>query len=274
MTQRVFRVYTGRYGGELTVGTVDPDFVQYWQGEDESDLIEHCVGAQWGEDDDLDPDSPPMIDGENIPWHECDDIEHLNGPYSDNQYFVTEVKLHEDAEIRYGELCWKEGVDHDFNIHKFEEVGDESEGHDYNHFLYGREGGYASDDEPDWDDEASEDVVPVLIFHSAEKGGFGELYVTTEGEDFDHDKFCIGVCETDLGTIIETYYYDEQELEVDWGYADTNGKGYYARVAWLNKKWHDNRMDYGFDGEYIKDALQEHRDYLEWQAEQAQKEAV
>ena len=40
MPKRKFLVDTGRYGGELSIGKVDKEFVEYWRGKDEADLID------------------------------------------------------------------------------------------------------------------------------------------------------------------------------------------------------------------------------------------
>ena len=39
------------YGGEMTIGTVTPEFVTYWQGRDENELIEHLQALEdWDSD--------------------------------------------------------------------------------------------------------------------------------------------------------------------------------------------------------------------------------
>ena len=50
MSKRYFRINTGRYGGELAIGSVSKEFVDYWKpkvAEDgDSDLIEHLQGIE------------------------------------------------------------------------------------------------------------------------------------------------------------------------------------------------------------------------------------
>ena len=41
MAKRRFRIEAGRYGGEVALGKVDKEFVDYFIDKDESDLIEH-----------------------------------------------------------------------------------------------------------------------------------------------------------------------------------------------------------------------------------------
>lgn len=277
MTQRVFKISTGRYGGELAVGRVSADFVDYWrervEEDGDSDLIQHVLGLEYDDEDMMDSDSPAIMDDADFcGWFETDDKEHLNGPYADNSYYVHEVELHPDAEFQYGAVCWKEGVDHDYSVAKYEEIGEESDALDYENYLYGREA-YSTDPDSEHLEEEVE-LEPVLFFHSSEKGGFGEVFVVTDGADFDPDLFAIGVCETDMGTIIETYWYDGVQLEVDWDYADTTGKGYYASVGYMNPKWHDTLDKYAADSDNIKELLEDLADSVAWVKEQREKEAV
>ena len=41
MAKRKFRIEAGRYGGELTIGEINADFVDYWlEQDDEGELIQ------------------------------------------------------------------------------------------------------------------------------------------------------------------------------------------------------------------------------------------
>jgi len=204
---RRFRVSTGRYGGELTIGQITQAQFDDFKDADEGDIIDHFADF-----DDC---------GSEFPWHELDDIEHLNGPYADNQYYIQE-----------------EDVDGN-------EIGDHLGPFEYNH-LYGREA-YTSDNHP------GKDTVPVLVFHSAEKGGFGEVLIMSE-DDFDPEKFYVGIVETDCAHLIESYFYDKIEIDADFDYADTTGKGYYAMVGEFVTDWHDERSSID---------IQEHFSYME-----------
>ncbi len=241
MSKRYYKIDTGRYGGELAVGTVSKEFVDYWlpivAEEGQGDLIEHLQGIEWDDDDMMDANSPSLED--YYCWNENDDLEHVNGPYEDNQFSVVEIKLHEDAEYADGMLQWKDGVDHDYSTSMYEEIGDE-ESHDYQAGIYSREC-YSTDS---FESKDEEDYQPTLFFHSSEKGGFGEVYVETDGEDFDPELLQTGQLESDMGTLIESYWYDRKPLQIDFDYADTMGKGYYASVGYVNTKWHDSSEDY------------------------------
>lgn len=231
MSKRYFLINPGRYGGEVVVGQTTSEFVEYWQERDESDLISHVFGVDWQDDDDIDSDSPDMTADGNISWHEMDDIEHLNGPYEDNQYAVTEITLVPGVEYVHGELVWKDGVDHDYATAMFTEADD----YDQHNYIgvFSREA-YSNDLEEDDDT-----FIPIFMMHSAEKGSFGDIVVETDENGFDPEKFTVGTVETDLATIVEHYFYDGRELEVNWDSSDTTGKGTYVSVGWMNTAWHD-----------------------------------
>ena len=257
MSKRYFKIDTGRYGGELVVGSINSKFVDYWaekvEEDGDSDLIDTLQGFEWDDDDMGDNDSPVPKE-EFYAWHECDDLEHVNGPFEDNDFHVVEIKLHQDAEYVDGIIQWKEGADHDYRVQMFEEIGDE-ERQSYQSCIYSRECYTTKSFLEEEDNE--EEYTPVLNFFSSEKGGFGDVYVETEGEDFDPKLLQTGQVETDMATIIESYWYDRKPLQINYDYADTTGKGYYAGVGYVKKQWHDTQDTYiNYDFEET-DALKE-----------------
>ena len=164
--KRYFRINTGRYGGELAIGSVSKEFVDYWKdkvAEDgDGDLIEHLQGIEWDDEDMKDPESPSP--GEDFYcWNETDDLEHANGPFADNDFEVTEIKLHEDAIYEDGLIQWKEDVDHDYSTMMFDEL-DEGSYFPYEACIYSREC-YSGD----VDAEKESDYQPTLFFFSSEK---------------------------------------------------------------------------------------------------------
>ena len=219
MAKRIFRIEAGRYGGETVIGEVDDSFVEAMIDEDQEKLIEHCTSA-----DEEDFEGPIPCEGYYM-W-ECDEIEHLNSAYADSGFVVTEV-TNEDSKFDYSETETD-----------FEPVA----------CLYSREA-YSQNSEPDWDDidKEKDDYVPVLNFHSSEKGNFGCWFIETEGEPFDKYKFTYGIVETNMGEFIDRVYYDGKELECEYDYSDSIGKAYYAEVGWLNKRWHDSYDKYDED---------------------------
>ena len=219
MAKRIFRIEAGRYGGETVIGEVDDSFVEAMIDEDQEKLIEHCTSA-----DEEDFEGPIPCEGYYMT--QCDEIEHLNSAYADSGFVVTEV-TNEDSKFDYSETETD-----------FEPVA----------CLYSREA-YSQNSEPDWDDidKEKDDYVPVLNFHSSEKGNFGCWFIETEGEPFDKYKFTYGIVETNMGEFIDRVYYDGKELECEYDYSDSIGKAYYAEVGWLNKRWHDSYDKYDED---------------------------
>jgi len=219
MAKRIFRIEAGRYGGETVIGEVDDSFVEAMIDADQEELIEHCTSA-----DEEDFEGPIPCEGYYM-W-ECDEIEHLNSAYADSGFIVTEV-TNEDNKFDYSETETD-----------FEPVS----------CLYSREA-YTQNSEPDWDDidKEKDDYIPVLNFHSSEKGNFGCWFVETEGEPFDKYKFTYGIVETNMGEFIDRVYYDGKELDCEYDYADSIGKAYYAEVGWFNRRWHDSYDKYDED---------------------------
>ena len=236
MSKRYFKIETGRYGGEVVCGEVTPEFYEYWIDRDSDDLI----NAMWSDGED-EPDSPkPGRDDEDYwtAWHDLDDFLHLSAPYADNQYYVTEIKPKEGVtyDEEWGsfeaspEWCDENG----YNF--WDEVTEpaDAEGRDYialaSQELYGNRDKFGSDN-----------CVPVLFFHSAEKGAFGEVIVVTDGEDFNPAKFRIDMVETDVGEFIQSYWYDKKLLPVNYDWSDSMGKGTYCYLSVLDvedhKKW-------------------------------------
>jgi hypothetical protein len=249
MSKRIFRIEAGRYGGEVVIGKVDKEFVDYFlneydTSERESAIIEHVTSYDW---DDGQPDEDAPIPKEDYYMWECDDIEHINSAYADSGFFVTEV-TNEESKHDYSET--------ETSLEAVQP-------------LYGREA-YSMGDLPDDEDIKDDDnYVPTLVFHSGEKGSFGCWFVETDGEPFDRYKFTYGIVETDLGEFIDSVWYDKKELETDYDYCDGMGKGYYAGVGYMNTKWHDKGEKYIEGCEYLEQYWEE----FDGEVEEAKKEA-
>lgn len=213
-----YRIEAGNYGGELTIGEVPAEFVEYWKHEEQEDLIDQVVSFDDYSDDDPedaleDPDAPPMLESY---WHDIDDLEHQNGCYSDGSWTVTPVPADGSDDWAYEDSFEVEPT-----------------------HMYSREC-YSSDE---IDEEYADQTVPVLAFHSSEKGSFACWFLDTD-EEFDAEKLRFGSCESDLADLVETVYYGKEELEANYDYNDTTGKAYYARVGYVNRKWHDQLSYY------------------------------
>ena len=251
MAKHRYRIEGGRYGGELVLGEVNPAFASYYADKRE-DLVDAVLESEdWEQQDDdsdtlLDPNEPPhpALPGEDFYMWENDGFEHINSPYSDGGFTVYEVPVD-------GSEDW----DHEKEVYEGEGI-----------FVYGREGGYFGNEEPDVineDDDEGNHYVPVLAFHSSEKGSFGAWFVDTD-EPFDEFKLGYGVVETNIAEFIDAVYYDKVELDCNYDYNDTSGKSYDAEVGWLNTKWHDSQENIA---ENMEEYWQEFDDNVEWERE-------
>ena len=88
MSKQIY-IRGSNYGGEMTIGEVTKEFVEYWQPivkeEGDGRLVEHLMSLDvWDEDpedqDGFDKDSPPVYEDMETwnNWYECDDFHHEN----------------------------------------------------------------------------------------------------------------------------------------------------------------------------------------------------
>ena len=90
-------------------------------------------------------------------------------------------------------------------------------------------------------------VVPVLMYYATEKGSMGCWFVETEGEDFDPKKVAYSTVCTNIQEVLDTVWYDKEELWEQDEWKSTNGKGLYASVGWMNLNWHDTKESRDID---------------------------
>ena len=252
MAKYRYRIEGGRYGGEAVLGTVNPAFASYYADKQDEvvDAVLEAEDIDMSEEEQsdvlLDPEGIPYpaIPGEDFYMWENDDLEHINSAYADGGFTVYEVPT--DGSDDY---------DYDKEVYDGEAI-----------LVYGREGGYFSDEEPELVNEKDEDgnkYVPVLMFHSSEKGSFGAYFVDTD-EPFDEFKLGYGIVETNLAEFIDAVYYDKEEIDCDYDYNDTTGKSYDAQVGWLNIKWHDSMENIEKN---MEEYWEEYKDNVEWEKE-------
>jgi len=253
VAKRYFELTFGRYGGEFMMGTVTREFVEYWahrvEEEGDSDLIQHITA--W-DDEDKDPDSPPALeDGSTPEPHDIDDFVHLDSAYSDGQYYIREIKLKdgfsmdEDGCIRdpEGEYTYQDGWDEvkDMEYSEFKSYNQLS-----SREMYSQGTEYSDDNN-----------VPVLMFHWSNKGSFGQVIVETDGEDFDPYLLGLTYIETDIAEFLDRVFYNGKELEINYDWADSTGKGSYARVGFANPNWFDKPLEGDSLQEAIDDFMEE-----------------
>jgi len=236
MAKRLFRVDTSIHGGELVIGTVNEEFVKHFIDKDEGDLMSYILEAEDTEPEDLEG---PEICEDFYTWSETDDIEHLYGVYGNTEWSwmeVTDSKGRDSYEDEYeGEV--------------FEPL-----------HLHDREAYHEDNDER----KEEYNVVPCLLYHTCEKGGMGNFFIETDGEDFDPNKFCYSTVATNVCEIVDEVWYDKQLIDCDQSWCDTRGKGDYVQVGYFNKDWHDTREQRQSD-EYLWEQYDEN--ILEAQAE-------
>ena len=248
MAKYKFRREGGRYGGELTVGKVTPEFVNYWIPKIEEEgaydtFIPHVLAlSNWPNDEDLDANSPKITEeGNQVEWYELDNLEHINNAYADGGFVVSDIS---DAEDK----------------HAYDENEMQVEGHT----LKGREGAYIDTTVSNVSAEEPDGCTGVMLFHSAEKGGFATWWVESD-EPFDPNKLVFSIVETYLGDFVEDVWYDKELLEADFDYNDTTGKSYEAAVGWITDQWRDEYKDP--EEEDLAEHWEDYADNLEWALE-------
>tara|TARA_Y100000389_G_scaffold164657_1_gene168505 strand:- start:88 stop:804 length:717 start_codon:yes stop_codon:yes gene_type:complete len=220
MSKRIFRIEFGNMGGELVVGKVDEKFVEYWKNKSSDELVEFL--HNW---DFRDPNKPvdksiPLPKDSFNSWNELDDIEHANNCYSDAGIFVNEVN--------------KDDLYSRNNEQKIEA-----------YHLYDREAYFDEINKSELEENIKNNnqemnsYIPVMSFISTEKGEMGCYFVETDGDDFDLKKLAYSTLETNLSSLIDKVWYNKKELEMNFDNSGSTGKGDYARVGYMNIKWHD-----------------------------------
>jgi len=213
MAKRLFRVDTSVHGGELVIGTVNEEFVNHFIDKDENELMTYILEAEDTEPEDLEG---PEICEDFYTWSETDDIEHLYGVYGNTEWSWMEVT----------DSTGRDSYEDEYEGKKFEPM-----------HLHDREAYHEIHDGA----KEKHDVVPCLLYHTVEKGGMGNFFIETDGEDFDPTKFCYSTVATNVCEIVDEVWYDKKLIDCDQSWTDTRGKGDYVQVGWFNKDWHDTR---------------------------------
>ncbi len=224
MANRLFRIDVGIYGGELTIGQVSEGFVKHFIDKDEQDLIDYMFDWSCG---DADEDIPgPVV--EECEYYDINDIEWLSGSVGETEWSFVELPIDVEPGTR-------ESMDNEREGEKFEA-----------HHLYDREA-YFDDNDEAKEKYPEDKVVPVLMYYATEKGSMGCWFVETDGEDFDPNKVAYSTVCTNIQEVLDTVWYDKEELWEQDEWKSTNGKGLYASVGWMNLDWHDTKESRDID---------------------------
>ena len=220
MSKRIFRIEFGNMGGELVIGKVDEQFVENWIGKSSDELVEYLHNWDFRDTSQPNDEFTPLPKENFNAWNELDDIEHANNCYSDAGIFVNEVK-EDDLYSR----------DNEQKIDAYH--------------LYDREAYFDEISKSDLEENLKDNIkgldsyVPVITFMSTEKGELGCYFVETDGEDFDPKKLAYSTLETNLSSLIDKVWYNKKKLDINFDNSGSTGKGDYARVGYMNTKWHD-----------------------------------
>ena len=217
MTKRLFRIDAGINGGELVIGTVTKEFVEYMQRLDEDEGESEMIEALENAENDPEYYEGPEICEDFYTWSEVDDLEHLYGVCADTEWSWVELP----AGVREGPQ---------------DSMEDEGKVFEPMH-LHGREAYHEDND----DAKEKYDVVPCLVYHQVENGRKGCWFVETDGEDFDPNKFCYSTVATNVAEIVDQAWYDKEEMHCDQSWSDTRELGAWVQVGYFNKDWHDTK---------------------------------
>ena len=225
MAKRLFRIDIGIYGGELTIGQVNEDFVKHFVDKPEDELIEFMSDWSCGSQDENIPVPVTEVECE---YYDINDIEWLSGSVGETEWSFVELP----ADVELGS---RESMDKEHEGEEFEP-----------HHLYDREA-YFDDNDEAKEKYPEDKVVPVLMYYATEKGSMGCWFVETEGEDFDPKKVAYSTVCTNIQEVLDTVWYDKKELWEQDEWKSTNGKGLYASVGWMNLNWHDTKESRDID---------------------------
>ena len=225
MAKRLFRIDIGIYGGELTIGQVNEDFVKHFVDKPEDELIEFMSDWSCG---DADKDIPVPVTEVECEYYDINDIEWLSGSVGETEWSFVELP----ADVELGS---RESMDKEHEGEEFEP-----------HHLYDREA-YFDDNDEAKEKYPEDKVVPVLMYYATEKGSMGCWFVETDGEDFDPNKVAYSTVCTNIQEVLDTVWYDKEELWEQDEWKSTNGKGLYASVGWMNLNWHDTKESRDID---------------------------
>jgi len=257
--KRFFRIELSGYGGELIVGKASEEFVKYWSHKSRKDLLMdhmHAMNdmAMYGdsdfEDEDeeverdevegFDKDSPEVYEGAgNREYWDFDDIEHETMvSYEHNSYTVTEIKINPMAVYQDGELNWDDKYSRkknfDWSTKMFEDIEGTAKEYGFDRCVVSREL-YLHEKKKSAEDVCDSEAVPAIMMYDSQKGVFGHIYIMTNGEDFDPNKFAYVAFDNTMSSNAEMFYYDKVLLSVDHNELSTWGKGFHASVGYLPK---------------------------------------
>lgn len=204
-TPRTYKIYLWGYGGETVMGTVDRKIYNYFR-QRRLDLSDFAWDSDYAEENNIPEDMWPFPPGS---WYECDNMGHVNG-----------------VDRSAGTLQ----IDDENGVEIIQKSIDDCDGF--------------SDDSPElgggdeiWINSQPAGTI-VFIGHSSEKGTFFEGEIELR-EPFDITKLELNYDEIDGNEIINSVYYDGEEIENYGGSTDGKSSSFGFYVAHSNKDGND-----------------------------------
>ncbi len=220
---RYYQLTITGHGGELCIGTVDEEFVEFWSEREAESLAGHIVSSRAPEDDRHFADSPDLIGGENPEPYDIDDVLHITAADVGCTARVSEIRLHDNAEWFNGDVVWSSGFE-ECDDELWSEIDGDQE-INLENIVIGQEM-YTSN-------TSEADSKPVLQTRTVDRGEIFKAIFRTGPEGFDERLLRHSVLETDLGDFIERIWYGREELLLNPG--DTIGKDFGAKVGYWNE---------------------------------------
>mgnify|MGYP001085926973 CR=1 FL=1 len=221
----------GKYSSELGIGTVEEEFLQFWEVECRDSGDDLLFAAIDGEVDHIPAHFMPSFSS----WYDACDVLSLCAVDEDDDFVVQEIKLDPNVDYIDCELHWRDGAsiptDNPLGDSRFTYVGNSKK-------ITGNNIGcehevFWSDAVPEIAGDREKQHAPIIIFHALDKGPRGFLFVELEDSDFDPSKFQYSVIDTSIGTFAVQYWYDRRPLELE---ADGGGdvKGFSIQFGYID----------------------------------------
>ena len=212
-----FEISVQRFCGEFVCGHVSREFYDYWQDPSGDISLEEHVHA-FGDPDEGDPNSPSVKAGDTDEpegWYGVYDIIHASNAVTHSNYIHVE-EVTPDAESYTGYTFLPDSYSGSFEFDALE--------HDW----------CETTREIEVEQDVEEPTTPVLVCKSIEKGAQTVVFAKTRGP-FDITKLKFTLSDIDGDHVIDTVYYDDEELE---NHPDSSeGRAFYAYLGDLATNW-------------------------------------
>lgn len=205
-TPRTYKISMWGYGGEKVMGTVDRKIYDYFKHR-RLDLTDYSWDSDYADENNIPEDMQPFPAGS---WYECDNMAHAHG--------VSRSAGTLQIEDENGNVVFERSLE---DIDGYSDDSPELSGND-----------------EVWIDEKPVGTV-VFIGNSNEKGTFFEGEIELN-EPFNITKLSLGYDEIDGEELINSVYYDGEDIDNNGGSTDGKSSDFGFYIAGSNKengKW-------------------------------------